>query len=91
MTKDNEIYNEFLSQAKHAAIINKKPSFVRVETPSITQELLKRPILEEHSHEDSNIESSSVLSILSESDFDEKQQQLLGTKQQGEQDHAENI
>ena len=91
MTKDNEMYNEFLSQAKRAAIINKKPSLVRIENPSITQVLLKGPILEEHSDEDSNIESGSVLSSLSQSDFDEKQQQLLGTKQQEEQDHAESI
>ena len=85
------MYNEFLSQAKRAAIINKKPSLVRRENPSITQDLLKGPILEEHSDEDSTIEFDSVSSSLSESDFDEEQQQPLGTKQQGEQGHAENI
>ena len=62
-----------------------------IENPSITQDLLKGPILEEHSDEDSNIESGFVLSSLSESDFDEKQQQRLGTKQQEEQDYAESV
>ena len=91
ITKGNEMYNEFLSQAKRAAIINKKPSLVRRENPSITQDLLKGPILEEHSDEDSTIEFDSVSSSSSESDFDEEQQQPLDTKQQGEQGHAENI